>query len=273
MDAVTTDLTTQPPKRSHKVLVAVLTFVLAVAVFGAVFVYAGGMDLVKPLLGGSPSAPAGGQPAASAPATRTATTSTGAAELEVATLAYAEQIESQTNISLLASGGIKSFAVEKLDVQPSVALVTITAQFRDGTSAQGALRFVKSGETWYFTMITGLRGTETGGLADSVRKGSAIPAAESTEEKVVIAGVGTPDQGVLDTIITQQKLNQAAIRALLAGKYKNCELGKPVAGPSTFTIPITMSSPGESPVKASIVLVAKTVGGKDRIFIASFKRE
>jgi hypothetical protein len=265
--------TTHGPKRtSNRVTRAVLVVVLALAIFGAAFYYAGGMEFVQSLLGGSPSKPGVGTPAASQPASASASRSIDAADLTAAKIVYAEQIESQVNIGRLAAGDITRFTVDKVDVRANEALVSITATFKDKTKAAGAMRFVKAGDLWYFTTITGLRSAKTGGFADSVSSGSAIAPTMSADEKLAAVGVKEPDAGVLATIAEQQKLNQSIVTALLAGEYKTYELGKPETGASTFTIPVTIGGPKESGVKASIVLISKNVEGKDRIFITTFKK-
>jgi hypothetical protein len=255
--------TTHGPKRtSNRVTRAVLVVVLALAIFGAAFYYAGGMEFVQSLLGGSPSKPGVGTPAASQPASASASRSIDAADLTAAKIVYAEQIESQVNIGRLAAGDITRFTVDKVDVRAN----------EDKTKAAGAMRFVKAGDLWYFTTITGLRSAKTGGFADSVSSGSAIAPTMSADEKLAAVGVKEPDAGVLATIAEQQKLNQSIVTALLAGEYKTYELGKPETGASTFTIPVTIGGPKESGVKASIVLISKNVEGKDRIFITTFKK-
>lgn len=256
------------PRRS-RVMLAVILLVVAVATLAAVVYLTDGVSLVSGLFGGKPSPGAAAPPAAVATATATVDPN----DLEAAKLTYAEQIESQENIDRLADGDLKAFTVDSVKSGADAALVRITAEFRDGTRAPGALRFVRKDQRWYFTTITGLREAETGGIADETNSAKSISPTVTADQKLAAVGITEADKDVLRTIAEQQVANQSVIRDLLSGEYKNYALAKPVIGSSTFTIPVTIGGGGETTVGAKIVVIAKNIEGKDRVFITTFKRD
>jgi len=257
------------PKRSSKrVAISLLFLVLALVLFCGALYYVGGIDYLMSLFGKK-------TPAVSTlrkNASQATTSSVSAAELESASQVYAEQIESQGNIDRLSDGDIASFTVDKIKQDSKSAIVSITARFKDGTSAPGDLRFVHNGELWYFLTITGLRPDGTGGLAGITNSAESIAPTVTADEKLAEVGVITPDEGVVRTIAEQQLVNQPIIRDLLSGEYELYTMGKPVTGPSTFTIPVTITSSKESTVSASVVVISKYVEGKDSLFITTFKK-
>ena len=257
----------EPSAAPRRLLVALVALLVALALFAAAFVYVGGVDGVTSLLAG--------QFGASGPAvaTRNPSASVGATDLAAAKLVYAEQIESQDNIDRLADGDIASFSVDSTQSDETSAIVQITVKFKDGTTAPGAMRFVRSGQLWYFTTISGLRLGATGGMADSVNSSQSIASTTTVDEKLASVGVEEPDAAVLKTIAQQQIVNQPLARDLIAGEYKWYTLGKPVAGPDTFTIPVKYGSSTESTLGASIIVIAKDIEGEDTLFITTFKRD
>lgn len=263
-------VTSDTPKTGKRAPVALLFLLFAAVLFGAVFYYVGGVSGVMSMLGGASPTPSG---AGSNSASAAASVSISADAREASELTYAEQIESQEIIDRLADGDVTSFVVDEVNGGKDSALVRITARFRDGTRAPGDMRFIRRGEVWYFVTITGLRPADTGGIADDVNTQESIEPLVTSKEKLAEVGVVEPDEGVVRTIAQQQVVNQPVIRDLLAGEYTKYRLGKPVLGSNTFTIPVTVSGSEETTVAARIIVIAKNVEGKDRLFITTFSQD
>lgn len=245
---------------------ALLFLAFSLALFGGVFYYIGGlptaMNLISQVwpgvLGAGPAQP-----------TAEATVTVDAAAIAAAKMTYAEQIESQQSLLRLADGDVESFKVDSVKSLKDTALVDITARFRDQTSAPGQMRFVRKGGLWYFVTITGLRTATTNGMADFVNTEESIAPTGTPEERLAEVGVEKPDQGVLQTIAQQQVINQPVVNELLAGEYDWYELGTPVAGSRTFTIPVSFGGSEGTTSTGRLVMLDVHVEGKDRVFITT----
>jgi hypothetical protein len=213
--------------------------------------------------------PAGGVSLAAA----TASLPVDAAALAAARLTYAEQVESQNNINLLAEGQIASFAVNKVDAQPDSAIVYVTANFTDGTKAPGQMRFVKSGDMWFFVTITGVRDASTYGFADVTNNAQTIATTATAEQKLAELGITDPDPGVVATIAEQQVANQPTFTALLNKQYKRFDMGAPTHGPDTYTLPVTMVRSKNATETGRVILITKNVEDRDLTFITTFERD
>jgi hypothetical protein len=262
----------EPKRASNKVTLAVLVFVLAVALFGAAFYYAGGMELVQPLIGGLVSPSGTGAPAASTPASAPVSPPTATFDPALGKRMYVEQIESQSSLQRLAAGEIKGITVDRVDAGSDVAIVSITARFTDGTKAAGAMKLVKRDGLWFFFALTGMRSGATGGLADSVNKAAQMESSQTIENEFKRAGIVEPDAGVIKTLFEQQSANQEMFEDLLAGTYTAYELGKPTIGAGTVSIPVKILEKSGAASTGRIVLIKKTVEGKDRVFLTKFAK-
>lgn len=262
--------TSATPKSDSRAWPAVVFLLVSLVLFGGVVYYVGGLPGVLSLVEQVWS-PADGGGAANASLTPTITID--AAAMNAAKLTYAEQIESQEALDHLADGDVKSFTVDSVKSDGESALVRITARFRDDSRAPGELRFVHRGQIWYFVTISGLRAVDTNRLADLVNPGRSISPTATPDEKLADVGVKKPDQGVLQTIAQQQIINQPVVRDLIAGEYSWYELGRPVPGSRTFTIPITFGGSEETTIAGRIILLAVHTEGKDRLFITTLSQD
>lgn len=270
---------TAPKRSSSKVLLAVLVFVLALAAFGAAFYFAGGLELVQPLIQGltsatiSPSAPAAAPGASPSATASPAATGSASPDPELGKRMYVEQIESQANLERLAAGEITKIAVGKVDLQGGTAIVSITAFFDDKTKAAGALRLGKIGPSWFLFSMSGMRDDATGGMADSVNKSTTLEASETLAVEFQQAGITAADGDVVKALFEQQSANQEIVKDLLAGEYTAYELGKPKVGAGTVSVPVKIATKSGASVNGAIVLIRKTVEGKDRIFLTKFSKQ
>ncbi len=160
------------PKRS--VGVPVLIALLAIAAFAAAFYLLDGMSLVEDILGGDVVAQ---EPASSTPASGTTQAAEQVAEEtapsglvlpdgmteEFALRIWQEQIDSQANIMRLVSDEVARIVITNVTQDGDEAVLDITAEFRDDTSAPGKLGMRKFGENWYFAYVSGMRDADTGG--------------------------------------------------------------------------------------------------------------
>lgn len=261
----------EPKRKSSKVTLAVLVFVLALVIFGAAFYYAGGMELVQPLLGGLLSPSGTGTPAASTPASASVSSLPTGVDTDMIKRMYVEQIESAVNIEHLAAGQFKSITIDKVVTSGDTdADVAITAELKDGTKAGGVIQVVKRGGNWYFFSITGLG--NAGGFSSSINTASSKETSEALASEASEAGVKTFDADVMSTIANQQAANQEIMTGLVDGSVTKLVFGAPQAGSGTVSLPITVSGPKGAAYEGSALLVTKTVDGKDRTFITTFKK-
>jgi hypothetical protein len=245
----------------------VALLVLALALFAGVFFWLGGIDGVRALLNNKPDAattPA--SPAASAPASAPVVPSVP----DAARLAYAEQIESQSMIGHLAAGDVTSMELLSAESGETTAVAQARVRLIDGSQVQGSVRLIKSGNMWYFVTLTRTGGSvKTSGTDEPAERVLATTTAE-VDAKLAAVGVKTPDQGILDTIVEQQKANQSALREVASGKRVRYDFGKVVKGPQTFTIPVTNHAEGAAH-PGRIVIISKNVEGIDRLFVTTLK--
>jgi hypothetical protein len=257
-----------------KVLLGGLVLVVAIALFAAAFIYAGGVDIVTKLL-----ATTGLFQTAAAPTPPPA--KTPAAPAVVVTVPgedfgkrmYAEQLESATNIHKLATGDITSFAVSKVEKNATgtVAAVYITAKFSDGRTGPGAITLWQDSGNWYVMAIEGMR-LPAGGAevsVDVLEPDWAVDWKRPLAEVMASAGVKTFDQGVVDTLLAEQKADQDVTKAIMDGTYNACALGEPIKGAGTITIPVDLT--GKQSAKAQVTIITKRIDGRDRLFITGFK--
>jgi hypothetical protein len=259
--------------------VAALVLVLAVGLFAAAFWYVGGVDYVTGILGGGPGG-TGGTPSGPAPGASASATTTPAGDQRPtdvpdahAKRMYIEQIESEPQISRLQSGKTTGFTIDEVqEKSPNEKWVAITASFSTSPkTVKGVMAFSKAGSKWYFLWIQDLTGAAktAAGLFTTPRL---TEPEEPTSEEYEEAGITTVDQAVVDTILTSQAANQEFVAGILEGKYTAIALEKPVEGPGTLVIPVTATgATGEE--KGSVTLIIKRIDGKDRTFVASFKKQ
>jgi hypothetical protein len=259
-----------PVKAKPKPLLAALVLIVALGLFAAAFVYAGGMDYVTQLLAGGAATP-------TTPVPPKPPTSTKPADVPdaLAKRMYIEQIESASSIERLAAGMTTGFTIDKVeDKSATEKWVAITANFTDApTTMKGVMAFSKAGANWYFLWIQDLTGVAENAdalLSTPLLTEPKEPTAEEYEE----FGIKTVDQSVIDTVLTSQAANQALVQGILDGTYTTITCEKPVAGPGTITIPVTATATGaKGDTRGSVTLLIKMIDGKDRTFIASFKKQ
>lgn len=251
------------PKAGNRVLLALFFLLLALGLFGGVFRYVGGVEGVKTLLAGT-----GTNPDSTA-----ARPSISPVALDAAKYMYAEQVQSQDDLRSLVAGKMTSFTVDAVNAGKDSAIVPITAYFRDHTQAPGALKFVRRGGAWYFVSLSGLRPSTTSGFADVVAAGKSIDPSGTASQRFANLVVSETQRGVLRTLAEQQTANQPVLRDLLSGEYKRYEVGRPVKGSNTYTIPVTVVAADETTTAARIVVITAHVEGTKSLFISTFERD
>jgi hypothetical protein len=260
-----------------KVLVGGLVLVLAVALFAAAFAYAGGIGIITKLIGGTAVETAqsttppttGGSTGGSTAAPAAGAIPSGVME-DFGKRMYLEQLESAKNIEHLAKGDITSFKVDSIKTETDRTLVNITCFFKDGTKAPGAIALKQDNKQYFVYAIEGLRPSSTGGLAIDTNTSGNPNKNLSLEEQMSRLGVKTFDQPTLATLLSEQKSNQAVVAGIVDGTYTGCTLGAPSTGAGTITIAISLT--GKSSAKAQVTIIKKTIDGKERLFVTSFKK-
>lgn len=271
-------------KSGHRVMLTLLLFVLALMVVGAAVYYVGGVEYVNSLFtqgpgpGSGGSGPAAGAGAAAATAaTATAAVSTTELQLppgvseELAKRMYVEQIQSQVNLVKMSDGEIKRINVTSVKASKNNAAIFITAYFADDTSAPGVIQLVNASGSWYFRSITGLQSGSEGGDADTVQNGNIGQGKKSDAAVVRQSGITDFDYGVINTFLAEQTANQTLIKGLVDGTYNKIELGKPVGGVGTTTVPSTLSGKSAAAVSGETVLIHTTVDQEDLTFLTAFR--
>jgi len=279
-EANTASAPVQATSRSRgRVLLPVLLFLLAIAVFGAALYFVGGVDYVNTLFssvtGGSPSKPS--TPAAAVVPTPTPTpVATGlvlppGVSEELAQRMYVEQIESQANLEKMADGEIVSFEITSVETKNERSAVFVRARFADGSAAPGVIQFVRIEGIWYFMSITGLRPSNVGGSAETIQRGSVEDGERSNAEVIAESGVTVFDEAVMTTVLEQQRANQSIIVAMIDGSLTDLKLGAPGKGAGTTTVPSTLTGPKSAPVAGEAVLIHKSVDAEDLTFLTMFR--
>lgn len=254
------------PKRS--VVVPILIAVLALAAFAYAFYAFDGMALVSDLMGSGDSGevadldPGGDEPDA---ASSELQLPEGMTE-EFALRIWQEQIDSQANIKLLVDGEIERLVIDDVVEGATEATLAITAEFADGSSAPGNLGMRRFGDVWYIAFVSGMRGTETGGLADNVGAGKAEPPSGDLPE------LDDVDVPLLNTILEQQALSAEVLEEYATGVVRDVRVDEVVAGTGNTTLKIVMNENHEEG-NGQVVVVSKIVDGKETWFIARFTKD
>jgi hypothetical protein len=265
-------------RAGNRTIGAALALVAAVTLFAAAFWFVGGVDYVAGLIGGGPETPAttpGATPAPgskSATATATPTPSTDVPDA-LSRRMYIEQIESAPQIDRLAAGQTTGFTIDGVTVKsPTETWVAVTAKFTTApTTMKGVMAFAKAGANWYFLWIQDLNGAASSAQGRFTTPKLTEPS-EPTDEEFDEAGITTVDQGVIDSVLGAQAANQGLVAGILDGTYSTITLAKPLKGAGTITVPVTATGKAGE-VKGSITLITKRIDGKERTFIASFKKQ
>jgi hypothetical protein len=252
-------------KSGRGVLVAGVVLVLAALLLAAAFYFLDGMSYLTKLTSPTPKKPANSTAAAS-------TTTTAAAdqtEAEFARRMYVEQIESEAVMKRLADGEVEALVVKHVRTDEESATLDVIATFRDGTYADGSMVLVKRDGTWYMFSLTGLRKNPDNGFSSSVAGFKDIEASQTVEEAAAREGISTFDQGVIDTLMSEQPKQQEFVSAILDGTYNALNFGKPKRGAGVITTPVTLTGPETKSAKGSMVLIRKTIDGQPRTFLLS----
>jgi hypothetical protein len=252
---------------------SVLLLLLALLAFGAALWYVGGIDYVKGLLGGSPTAPS------KVTSAKTGATTVGrpaGVDEVLAKRMYVEQIESSKNLAKMAQGNVSRFVINGVDTTDTTATVSLNAFFKDGTSAPGVMYLVKRSGSWYFLAIGGMNLPNASGLASGVGTAGTTELAESnmadSEEGLRQAGIKTYDMGVINSMLSQQASNQPVLTAVVAGAYTTLELGAPSSGAGTISVPVTLGGKSGAPVTGQLVFITKTIDGHEFTFLTTLKK-
>jgi ABC-type amino acid transport substrate-binding protein len=277
-------------KSGARPALAALVLVVAIAAFAAAFWYVGGLDYVSGVVGvdlaamlglgssGAPGGLPGSVPATSTPSTSATGTASAGKPTDVpdalAKRMYIEQIESAPQIERLASGKTTAFTIDKVETKsPTETWIAITVDFTTEPKVmKGVMALSKAGANWYFLWIQDLTGaakTAEGLLTTPKLTEPTEPTAEEYDE----AGITTVDQAIIDAVLTSQAANQALVAGLVDGTYTSIALTAPVTGPGTLTIPVTATGPKAAATQGSVTLITKRIDGKDRTFVASFKKQ
>ncbi len=271
-----------PGHARHKsnLLRSVLIAVVALAVFGAALWYVGGVDYVMGLLGGGKPATApatAAKPAAPAAASASAFKLPAGVDEMLAKRMYVEQLESSKNLSRLADGSANRFVINRVDATDSTATISLTAFFKDGTSAPGVMYLVKRSDAWYFMAIGGMNLPNATGLAGGVGTAGSTEIVESdvldVAEGMKEAGIKTFDTGVINSMLSQQTVNQPMLKEIVAGTYTTYEFGAPSIGTGTVTVPVTLKGKSGDSAKGEIVLIKSTIDSHDFTFLTTFKKQ
>jgi hypothetical protein len=285
-----TDDLTQSAARAGKprrrVGMSVVLAILAIGLFAVAFFYVGGMSYVNALLGGTPAAPATpAKPAASVAATSTSTPGTvtsGGLNLPagvdewLAKRMYVEQIESSANLARLANGDVTRFVINRVDATDTTATISLNAFFSDGTSAPGVMYLVKRSGSWYFLAIGGMNLPSASGLAGGVGSGGSTEIAETNAADVTETlgemGISTFDPGVINSILSQQTVNQPLLKDVVSGTYTTIEMGKPSVGAGTTSVPVTLKGKSGAGQAGRLVLIKASIDGHDLTFLTTFNK-
>lgn len=261
-----------PPAKAKlkpKPLLAALVLVAAIGLFAAAIFYAGGMDYVNQLLGNTGRGQVG-RPAPKPGATAPSYTGVPAA---VERRMYIEQIESAPRIARLANGeGTEITFNAVASKTASETWIAVTAKFnKEPTSIDGVMAFERVAANWYFMWLQEYPGAGEVG-ADYLTQLPLHEPYDPTNEEYAEFNITTVDQGVIDAVILSQSADQALVKGILDGTYTSLKLDTPEKGVGTIRIPVTLTgSAGE--VKGAITLLTKEIDGKDRTFVASFKKQ
>jgi hypothetical protein len=255
-------------KPKAKPLLALIVLIVALGLFAAAFFYAGGMDYVNQLLGNTGGAV--GRPAPKPGATAPSYTGVPAA---VERRMYIEQIESAPRIARLAAGEGTEITFNAVASKTATETwVAVTARFnKEPATINGVMCFEKVAANWYFMWLQEYVGAGAAD-ADALTQLPLHEPYDPTNEEYAEFNITTVDQGVIDAVILSQSADQALVKGIMDGTYTSLTLDKPEKGVGTIRIPVTLTGSAGS-VKGAITLLTKMIDGKDRTFVASFKKQ
>ena len=249
----------QKGKKNSPVILAVGFLALALIAFGAAFYYFDGMSVVDSLLGtdviaDNSTSATGGSTTATSTAEEGLRLPVGMSE-EAALRMWQEQIDSQSNIERLLSGDIDKIIITGVELDGDSSILSIRADFADGTSADGVIGMKKYGKYWFFEYVTGLRG----GTDLAPRPDGPLPEVEDV------------DVDVLNTIFVQQVRSADVLTAYATGDVEEILIGDITEGPGTQSLAVVMTG-SESEIAGDVVVISSDVDGRPHWFIAKFTK-
>lgn len=255
----------QQDNPGRRIVVPVLLVVVACAAFGYAVYAFDGVSLVMDLLDRTTRSEAVERdPAVETPQEAVLELPEGMTE-EFALRLWQEQIDSQANIAKLATGDVGRLVINEVSRSGDEAILRITAEFTDGSSADGQLGMRRIGENWFFSYVSGMRAEDTGGMADDVSESEGGP---PTTELPSLDDVDVP---LLNTIIEQQVASAATLDEYASGAVFDVRIVDVVNGTGTTTLKLGMNEDHEQGT-GEVVMISKPVDGEDTWFIARFTK-
>jgi hypothetical protein len=177
---------------------------------------------------------------------------------------WAEQVESQANIEKLINGEVTALVLNVVAVNGDLANLNVTAEFEDGTSADGMLVFTKYDGDWFVLAAQGMREPGTGGMAASVSESGSVV-------ETPLPPMSEVDRAVVGTIVAEQRESQATIGEYLSGRVRRVDVLDVLDGPGTKTLKVRMIEDHEV-AEADVVCIRKEQGDETLWFIARFEK-
>jgi hypothetical protein len=177
---------------------------------------------------------------------------------------WQEQVDSQRNIEKLTTGEITGLVVNVVATTGDSASLNVTAEFEDGTSADGMLLLRKYEGAWFLLGAAGMREPGSTGAAASV-------STSGTVEESPLPAMAEVDRAIVGTIIAEQRESQRTIGEYLSGRVRRIDILDVVDGPGTKTLKVKMTEDHEV-ADADVVCVSTERGGDTLWFIARFEK-
>lgn len=250
-----------------RVALAGLLVVLALGALVGAFVYLDGMSLVNGLLRSDfvsglvdmiPSRPAP-TPAASGATSRTVEPTATASTLYVPAGAhrgdilesFAEQIESNEQVSDLVAGRFASFDIGGVKKDDGRANITVVATYAGGGKLKGTLGLRKFGDDWFFTSLR--------------REGVDY-------DRDLLPDSAMVDYALINTITREQAEYQDVFSALVAGRYRRMEITGVKRGVGTCVVSAVLWGGKSVAARIEIICITKTLGGDPYWFITGCRK-
>ena len=264
-------MTEQQGNPRTSVALAIVLVVVAILAFAAAFYFLDGYSLVEGLLGstsvqaadGSSGTEAtGSAPVPPEPAAESLVLPDGMPE-EFALRLWQEQVDSQKNVRKLLSGEVTELTVTGRESSEDVSVLSVQAEFADGTSAPGTVGMRRFGDIWYFAYVTGMRRVPTNGIADSVSEG------DGGSSSTPLPSIDDVDVALLNTMIAQQGASAEITERYANGAVKSVTVRGTQPGTNSQAIDVEMSD-ASTTVSGQVIGLVSSEDTGEMWFVARF---
>jgi hypothetical protein len=158
---------------------------------------------------------------------------------------------------------VERLTIAEVTTAGDEAILSITADFSDGTSAPGTVGMRKYGDVWYFAYVTGMRRGATDGSADTVAEDDGGP------PESPLPSVEDVDIELLNTMLAEQAASASITERYANGSIDSVAVLGAQDGANTRSIEVQMAG-SDATVSGQVIGIVSSEETGEMWFVARF---